>query len=163
MRIGFVLLFAVAASGQTQIDRGKALFMDAQNGCATCHALKGEGTAVGPDLKGIAVLQPAGIAMAIRSTVTQYVQMAKLKSGESFPTMPPSGSDPKVKLYDLSKMPPELHEVDKADVGPLTPNNSWKHPPATRNYTPAQMADIIAYVKYAATNSRKAVDPADVQ
>ena len=157
-----VLFFAQAAAGQTQIDRGEALFMDVQNGCASCHSLKGKGTAVGPDLKGIAVLSPSGIATAIRSTVTQYVQIVKLKTGESFPTMPPSGNDPKVKLFDLSKMPPELHEVDKSDAS-FSPNTGWKHPPSTRNYTAQQIADVIAYIKFAATNSRKPVDPADVQ
>jgi mono/diheme cytochrome c family protein len=158
-----VLFFAQAAAGQTQIDRGEALFLNAENGCATCHALKGKGTAVGPDLKGIAVVPPSGIAMAIRSTVTQYVQVVKLKSGESFPTMPPAGSDAKVKLYDLSKMPPEPHELDKSDIASMSANNGWKHPPSTRKYSAQQMADVIAYVKFAATNSRKPVDPADVQ
>ena len=159
----WAILFFAQAAGQTQIDRGEALFLDAQNGCATCHSLKGKGTAVGPDLKGIAVLSPGGIATAIRSTVTQYVQIVKLKSGGSFPTMPPSGNDPKVKLYDLSKMPPELHEVDKTDIDSMSPNNNWRHPPSTRNYSAQQIADVIAYIKYAATGSRRAVDPADVQ
>ena len=48
-----LLLFVQAASAQTQIERGEALFLNAEKGCATCHALKGKGTAVGPDLTGI--------------------------------------------------------------------------------------------------------------
>jgi len=151
------------AAVPTQVDRGEALFFGSEGGCFNCHALKGKGTAVGPDLKGIGVVSPGGIVMAIRSSVTQYVQVVKLKSGESFPTMPPTGNDPKVKLYDLSKMPPEPHDADKADISVMTPNAAWKHPPSLHKFTDQQMADIVAYIKYAATGSRKAVDPADVQ
>jgi cytochrome c551/c552 len=93
MVIWVALLMAQSASAQTQIERGEALFLDPALGCGTCHALKGKGTAIGPDLKGIARLSPAGIAMAVRSSVTQYVQVVTLKSGESFPTLPPPAGD----------------------------------------------------------------------
>src|SRR5512146_3045397 len=67
----FWLFFLMAqAVAPTQIERGEALYMDA-NGCASCHQLKGKGTAAGPDLKLISSLAPKAIAMAIRSTVTQ--------------------------------------------------------------------------------------------
>jgi mono/diheme cytochrome c family protein len=150
------------AAAPTQIDRGEALFFESPGGCGSCHAMRGKGTAIGPDLKGIGVVSPSGIATAIRSTVTQYVQQVKLKSGLSFPAMPPSGTDQNVKLYDLSKTPPELHEVDKAEIT-TSPNNAWKHPPSVRKYTNEQMADLIAYIKFAATGTRKAVDPSEVQ
>jgi mono/diheme cytochrome c family protein len=159
----WIVLLMAQAAAPTQIDRGEALFFEAPGGCGSCHAMKGKGTPAGSDLKGIARLSPSGIATAIRSTVTQYVQIAKLKTGESFPTMPPTGNDPKVKLYDLSKTPPELHEVDKADIASMTPNNNWKHPPLIRKYPPEQMADIVAYIRFAGANIRQPVDPADVQ
>ena len=114
--IWMVTLLLAQAAVPTQIDRGEALFYDAARGCGSCHALKGKGTAVGPDLKDISHLSPRGISMAIRSTVTQYVQIVKLKSGSSFPAMPPKDA-PTVDVYDLSKMPPELHKVEKADIG----------------------------------------------
>ena len=50
----WLFLFLAQAGAPTQVDRGEALFMDATRGCATCHSLKGKGTAVGPDLKDIA-------------------------------------------------------------------------------------------------------------
>lgn len=161
MLIWVALLMAQAAA-PSQIDRGEALFMDPALGCGSCHALKGKGTAVGPDLKGIARLTPAAIVMAVRSTVTQYVQVVKVKGGDSFPALPPAaGSDP-VKVYDLSKTPPELHEAARADLS-MSPNQTWKHPPVTRKYTNEQMADIIAYIKYAGAGSRTPVDPEDVK
>src|ERR1051325_4712833 len=121
----WIVLLMAQSAAPSQIDRGEALFFDANGGCGTCHSLKGKGTAVGPDLKGIARVSPAGIAMAVRSTVTQYVQVVKLKSGESFPTLPPPAGDQPVKIYDLSKMPPEAHDVQRADIAGTTANNIW--------------------------------------
>ncbi|HLK63094.1 MAG TPA: c-type cytochrome [Bryobacteraceae bacterium] len=162
----FLLLAQAAApqqnAVQSQIERGQALFFDAENGCGNCHALKGKGTAVGPDLKGIARLSPAGIVTAIRSTVTQYVQTAKVKGAGSFPAMPPAGTDKSVKIYDLSKMPPEAHDVDRDDIS-LSPNNNWKHPPSLHKFTDAQLADVICYIRYAGAGTKAAVDPEDMK
>jgi mono/diheme cytochrome c family protein len=158
MLILLALLLAPAQAQPTQIERGEALFLDAANGCASCHALKGKGTAVGPDLSAIARISPAGLATAIRSTVTQYVQTTKMKSGGGdFPGIA-SGDQ----VFDLSKMPPEARGA-KADIASTSANSTWKHPPATRKYTPAQMADIIAYVRYAGAGVKTPVDPDDVK
>jgi hypothetical protein len=159
----WVILMLAQAAVPSQTDRGEALFFATPDGCGTCHALKGKGTAIGPNLIGMARVGPAGIAMAIRSTVTQYAQSAKLKSsGATFPTMPPSGDTQTLKLYDLSKMPPEPHDVDKGDVS-FSANNTWKHSALIQKYSNEQMADIIAYIKYAGTGQKKAVDPSEVQ
>jgi mono/diheme cytochrome c family protein len=160
--IWLVTLLFVQSAVPTQLDRGEALFFDAARGCGSCHALKGKGTAVGPDLKGVARLSPRGISMAIRSTVTQYVQIVKLKSGQSFPAMPPQDL-PTAEVYDLSKMPPELHNVQKAEIVSTASNNGWKHPPSVRKYTPEELADLVAYVRFAGANNRQAVSPDDVQ
>jgi putative heme-binding domain-containing protein len=153
-----VLLLAQSAV-PTQIDRGEAIFMDPARGCAGCHALKGKGTAVGPDLRDIARLSPKGIAMAIHSTVTQYVQVIKLKSGRSFPGMPPKGDQ----THDLSKTPPEAVNAPAAEIASTTANNGWKHPPSAAKFTNAEMADLIAYLRFAGANNRQPVSPDDVQ
>lgn len=156
------LLFLMAqGAAPTQVERGEALFTNSTNGCASCHALKGKGTAVGPDLKQVAALTPVGIAMSIRSTVTQYVQVAKLKTGESFPAMAGATTGDTIEIFDLSKMPPESHKVAKADVS-FSANNSWKHPPSETKWTKEQLADLIAYIRYAGTGSKAAVDPDDI-
>jgi mono/diheme cytochrome c family protein len=160
----FWIAFLLAQAAVTpQIERGESLFFEAAKGCATCHAMKGRGTAVGPDLKGIGGLAPQAIAMAIRSTVSQYVQNVKLKSGESFPAMPGTKDEKTLQLYDLSKTPPELRKVEQTDVASMTGTDSWKHPPGISKYTNEQLADIIAYVRYAAIGSRKSVDPEEVR
>lgn len=160
------LLMAQSAAAQSavpaQIQRGEAVFFEPAAGCGNCHALKGRGTAIAPDLKGVARLSPAGLAMAIRSTATQYVQIIKVKSTGTFPAMPPGADEKTVKIYDLSKMPPELHEVDRADIS-MSPNSAWKHPPSLRKYSDEQIADVIAYVRYAGAGSKTPVDPADVK
>ena len=156
-----LILFLAQAAVPTQIERGEALFSDAERGCVSCHSMKGKGTAVGPDLKDLSRIPPKGIAMAIRSTVTQYVQIVKLKSGESFAAMPPG--DKTNVIYDLSKMPPEPHNATKADVASMSANNGWKHPPAVRKYTPEEMADIVTYVRFAGANNRQAVSPDDIK
>jgi mono/diheme cytochrome c family protein len=158
-----VMFLAQAAAVPSQTERGEALFFDAKQGCASCHALKGKGTAVGPDLTGIGRLAPQAIAMAARSTVTQYVQVAKLKSGGSFPAMTGKKDEKSVVLFDLSKNPPEKKEVAPADIASMGSNDVWKHPPAANKIGNEQLADIVAYIKYAATGSKKAVDPADVR
>ena len=156
----FLLLMQAAAP--TQIGRGEALFSDTKVGCTGCHALKGKGTAVGPDLTGIGRLAPAAIAMAARSTVTQYVQMAKTKSGETFPAMPGPKEGTNITLFDVSKRPPAKMTLPAADVT-LSANDQWKHPPAAAKITAEQLADIVAYIRFVAAGSTKAVDPSEVR
>ena len=160
----WIVLFFAQAAVPSQIERGEALFFDAQQGCGSCHALKGKGTAVGPDLTGLGRLGPQAIAMAARSTVTQYVQVIKLKSGGgAFPAMTGKKDDKSVVLFDLSKNPPEKKEVAPADIASSGSNDMWKHPPAANKIDAGKLADIVAYIKYATTGSKKSVDPADVR
>ncbi len=160
----WIALFLAQATVPSQTQRGEALFFDAQQGCGSCHALKGKGTAVGPDLTGLGRLGPQAIAMAAHSTVTQYVQVIKLKSGGAgFPAMMGKKDDKTVVLYDLSKNPPEKKEIAPEDIASSGSNDVWKHPPAANKIDAEKLADIVAYIKYAATGSKKAVDPADVR
>lgn len=159
----WIALLLAQAAVPSQTDRGEAVFFEAQKGCASCHSLKGRGTAVGPDLTNIGRLQPAAIAMGIRSTATQYVQTVKLKTGEQFPAMPGPKDAQNLKLYDLSKMPPELHNVAASEVASMTPNDKWRHPPGQAGYTNGQIADVVAYIRYVASGSRKQVDPDEVR
>src|SRR6266568_8773391 len=102
----FAALLLMQSALPPQIQRGQAIFTDASKGCVSCHALKGQGTAVGPDLKVAASLAPRAIVTMMRATLTQYVQTVKLKKGDPFPAMPGAKEDKTVVLYDLSKMPP---------------------------------------------------------
>ena len=159
----WIALLLAQTAVPSQTERGEALFFDAQKGCAGCHALKGKGTSVGPDLTVIGKLPAAAIAMAARSTVTQYVQVVKLKSKESFPAMTGAKDATSVTLFDLSKTPPEKKVVAPGDIASFSGNDAWKHPPAASKISAEQLADIVAYIKFAATGSRKPVDPSEAQ
>jgi mono/diheme cytochrome c family protein len=66
-------------------------------------------------------------------------------------------------LFDLSKMPPEKKELAPGDISSMGSNDSWKHPPAAKKISNEQLADVIAYVKFATTGTKKAVSPDDVR
>lgn len=158
-----VLLFLQAAAPNPQIERGQTLFF-ADTGCGTCHALKGRGTAVGPDLKVLGKVGVRALVTAIRASRTQYVESIKLKEGDAFPGIKaPSSDAATLQYYDLSKTPPELRKFAPGDVQSKTDNSTWKHPPSAGGYTNQQMADIVAYIRWATAGDRKAVDPSDVE
>lgn len=159
----WVFLFWAQSAAQQQVQRGEALFLETSRGCMNCHALKGHGTAVGPDLSVIGRLSPQAIVTAIRSSITQYVQSVKLKSGESFPGMPAGNDDKTLQFYDVSKMPPELRKIDRAELGGTANQDQWKHPPSVANYTNEQLADLIAYIRSSVTGAAKKVDPANLE
>jgi mono/diheme cytochrome c family protein len=157
-----VLLFLQAAAPTPQIDRGQALF-NAEKGCGGCHALKGKGTAVGPDLRVLGRVGVRALVTAIRASRTEYVETIKLKSGDEFPAMRVSADATTLQYYDLSKTPPELKKFAPADLQSKSDNSIWKHPPSVGGYTNQQIADIVAYIRWAAAGDKKAVDPGDVE
>ena len=157
-----VLLFFQASAPTPQIGRGQTLFF-ADGKCATCHALKGHGTAVGPDLKILGRVGVRALVTAIRASRTEYVETIKLKGSDPFPGMKVSEDATTVQYYDLSKTPPELRKFAPADLESKSDNSVWKHPPSTGGYTNEEIADIVAYIRWAATGERKAVDPSDVE
>ena len=157
-----VLLLQAAVAPTPQIERGQTLFF-AEKGCGTCHALKGRGTAVGPDLKILGRVGVRALVTAIRASRTEYVQAVKLKDQEPFPGMKVSEDATTAQYYDLSKTPPELRKFAPADVESKSDNSTWKHPPAQGGYTNEQIADIVAYIRWVAAGDKKPVDPGDVE
>jgi mono/diheme cytochrome c family protein len=158
-----VLLFLQASAPNPQIERGQTLFFT-DGGCGACHALKGRGTVVGPDLKPLGRVGVRALVTAIRASRTEYVESIKLKEGEPFPGMKAASADAAtLQYYDLSKTPPELRKFALADVQSKSDNSSWKHPPAVGGYSNQQIADIVAYVRWSTAGDRKAVDPSDVE
>jgi mono/diheme cytochrome c family protein len=159
-----VLLFLQAAAPNQQIERGQTLFL-ADGGCGTCHALKGHGTAVGPDLKVLGRVGVRALVTAIRATRTEYVETMKVKGGsDQFPGMKVASSDATTATVLRSfEEAPELRKFAAGEVESKSDNAIWKHPPSTGGYTNQQIADIVAYVRWAASGERKAVDPSDVE
>jgi mono/diheme cytochrome c family protein len=149
-----------------QAARGQAMFFteNVVTHCGSCHSLAGKGTAVGPDLTRLARLSPSAIVMAIRATLTEHVQVVKLKSGGSeFPAMPAATDTSKLQYYDLSSQPPALRRFNSEDIAYIHNNEKWKHPPASAGYTAQQLADVIAYIKWVSYGDTKGVSPDDIE
>jgi len=170
---GFWLLMVMAAGPALAADaklpaqaaRGQAIFFDETAGrhCGSCHALAHKGTAVGPDLTRLAHLNARAIVSAIRATRTQYVLNVKLKDGTEFPGMPGAKDDAGAQYYDLSATPPALRKIASKDVASVADNATWKHPPESAGYTASQLADVIAYIKWASYGDTKGVNPDDIE
>jgi mono/diheme cytochrome c family protein len=151
---------AKKASMTAQQKRGHELFLHSTKGaaCATCHALAGEGTAVGPDLTNLAsAATPAGMRVAILSTQTVYVLAVKPVNGTLFPGMKVKEDSTTADYFDLSQMPPVLRTLNKKEIESTATNSEWKHPPGSADYTPDELADVIAYIRYVAKGDTKPV------
>ena len=154
-----------AFDGPPQAARGHELFTKTAKPapCITCHGIGGKGGPVAPDLKMWARLSPRAAAMAITATVTEKVVEVQPKGGKAFPAIKASEDDSSAKFYDLSVMPPELKQLQKADVEAVRPNTTWKHPPGAEKPTPEQLADLVAYIRWAGAKDRTKISPDDMQ
>lgn len=158
--------FAAQAAGMpAQATRGKAIFLDAskKTHCATCHVLEGNGKAIGPDLTNIARISPRAISVAILASRTVYAKEVELKVKRKFPAMIVSETPAEVKLFDLSKLPPEEMTHAKTAIYSIKDNATWRHPPESTGYAKDQVADVIAYIRWVAFGDTKGVDPSEVK
>lgn len=158
-------LFAADAPN-AQTGRGKEWFLHSTKGlaCATCHALEGGGNAIGPDLTRLAsVVGPRGLVMTIQMTMTAYVQQVELRDGRRFPGIQKRKEGDILEIYDLGKTPAELLRLNAGDVRSMKQNTAWAHPPTSAGYTPEELADIIAYLKFVSTGVAKEVTVNDLR
>ena len=159
------LAAASDAKPPEQAARGQAIFFDENivAHCGSCHSLAGKGTSVGPDISRLSRLSPRGIVTAIRATSTEYVQTVKLKTHTEFPGMPAATGAGTVQYYDLSSNPPELRKFEQKEVASTRQNATWKHPPSSAGFTAQQLADVIAYIKWASYGDTSGVNPDEMQ
>jgi len=162
---GSMMLAQVKAPMTKQVERGKDLFLHSTKGiaCGTCHQVADIGTAVGPDLTKLAsVVGTRGLVSTIQMTMTAYVQEYKIKELGTFPGIAKDGTS-STQIWDLSKNPPELHEIKSGDISAQKQNEKWKHPPAAAGYSNQELADLIAWLKYAATGSTKEIKAEELE
>jgi mono/diheme cytochrome c family protein len=152
-------------TGPAQAKRGLEIFFDAANDnrCGVCHSLAGRGIAIGPGLEKFGSLPPKELASALRSTRSHQVMTARLKDGDTFPAILVERNAKIVKLYDLTIPPPVVRTFEPADIASLDPDRSWNHEPYIRQYTPEQLADLVAYVRWAVAGDKLEVKPADLK
>ncbi|MBI1791839.1 MAG: c-type cytochrome [Acidobacteria bacterium] len=151
--------------GPEQARRGRAQFFEADGParCGTCHRIARQGTAVGPDLARLARLSPRALVTAILASRTQYVVELKLRDNTSFPAMKVSQDSQAMEVFDLSATPPVSRRVNRTEVAAMVDNVNWKHPPGAAGLTSEQLADIIAYIRFAAYGDKAGVKLADVE
>ncbi len=140
---------ASGPSMPTGAKAGRGAFFDALKGehrCSTCHALDEMGIAIGPNLLGSI---PAGTA-AMRAGKPAGIRLAKLASGESFPALVVEQNDAGTKLFDLTLPLPVLRTVPKGGVS-FSSGSGWDHAKAAAKYTDAELASILAYLRWLAS------------
>jgi len=152
------------AAPTPQIERGRELFTNAKKGvaCKTCHSLGGVGTAIGPNLTNMASNGSVhSIVMTMHMTMTAYVIRVKTNVS-SFPAMVKQKYGDRTEYYDLSQIPPVVRTLFNNQVISTDREEKWRHPPAVANYTTQELADVIAFLKFAATGSKQEIAAADV-
>ena len=147
-----------------QIERGQELFTHAKKGvaCKTCHSLGGVGTAIGPNLSNMASNGSVhSIVMTMHMTMTEHVFRVKT-TGYSFPGILKQKYADISEYYDLSEIPPVLRTLHAFQIVSLERDDKWRHPPATANYTAQELADVISFLKFAATGTQQEIAVTDV-
>jgi Cytochrome c len=147
-----------------QIARGRELFTNSKKGvaCKTCHSLAGIGTAIAPDLTTIASGGSVhSLVMTMHMTMTENVYRVKT-AVSSFPGILKQKVGDRVQYYDLSQIPPVLRTLYRNQIVSLERDEKWRHPPALANYTQQELADVIAFLKYATTGTDKEILATDV-
>jgi len=159
------LLAADKAAEPPQSRRGRDLFQNSTKGiaCATCHNMAGLGNAIAPDLTTMATYAPPrGLVATMHMTMTEHVQLVKTDKG-SFPGLLKQKQGDVSEFWDLSQTPPVLRQLQAKEIISLDRDQKWQHPPAVTEYTANELADLVAFLRYAATGSVKEVKPADVE
>lgn len=162
--LSLLLLAGFTWAQSEQVQRGEKLFFESPKGlpCATCHQINGKGTPAGPDLKNIAGISPRGIVTAVLSSRTMYVVEVESQTGGKFPAIQHGEGPDGVVLYELTKNQPVERKLRRAEIKAIRDNMRWKHPPESTGYAPAELADVIAYIRFATKGITTPVSAADV-
>jgi len=130
------------------IQRGRDLFFDPArvDSCGSCHDLDGWGVAVGPDLMA-ASPKDAG---ALRAVPVSRVKTARPRAEPPFPALPLEAAGGDVRLYDLTGPLPVLRLFPPGEV--TLAESTWSHASSTRSYRDAELASILAWLRWLTDN-----------
>jgi hypothetical protein len=149
-----------------QAERGRELFLKSAKGkpCGTCHTMIGLGTQVGPDLTQIATYaMPRGLVQAMKPTMTETVMVVKPVTGETFAGVLKQKTGETIEVWDVTQNPPVLRTFASKDVESMKRDEKWKHPAALAGYETSEFADIVAFLKWAATGTTKEISLEDIE
>ena len=143
---------AQALKGQGKPDRGKALFHDLKGvACLKCHAVAGQGGAVGPELGGVGLKYP-------REELITSVLYPSQRISSGYEPVILATADGRVLTGILKSETPEAIEIEdadakrvkvaKADLDGRKPSDVSLMPNGlAEGLTPADFADLIAYLE----------------
>ena len=163
--LGLPLVLAADKAAPTQVERGREVFLSSSKAaaCATCHAMAGLGTAIAPDLTTMASFAPPrGFVATMRMSMTEHVVLVKTADG-AFPGLFKQKQGDESEFFDLSQTPPVLRKLATKQIVSSERDQKWQHPPASVDYTSQELADLIGFLKWAATGSQKEVKPGEVE
>ena len=136
-------------------EKGKALFFDLSDelNCAACHRFNSSSTNVGPDLSSIAgrsareMLKDIILPNAVSTEAGQLFSLTT-QEGEQLEVVKVSESTTRVKVYDVTSVPPVLRSIKRDQIKsfelirPSAMPNTYG-----QRYTLKQLLDIIAFIK----------------
>ena len=149
--------------------RGRELFFDISReaNCGGCHRVDGIGGKVGPDLKTVAKRTVRTILRDILVPDTVVAEEGQLLSlttsdGEQLQVVRVGESVTRVKVYDLSSLPPVKRSIKKDVILTIEPLGRSAMPADfSERYTFKELVDIIAFLKSFDPSARRAVQLGD--
>ncbi|MBN8246977.1 MAG: c-type cytochrome [Verrucomicrobia bacterium] len=145
-RAELVTAFLPALQDRGQPDRGAVVFRER---CATCHALRGEGVALGPDLASVASNGPEKLLVSIldpnRDLTPNYVAWtAETRAGEVVTGILVRETDTAVTLRQAGGAEVTL---SRADLTRCRPDGRSLMPEGLESgLTPSDLADLLAHL-----------------
>jgi len=101
------------------------------------------------------------IVMTMHMTMTEHVVQVKTQAAV-FPAILKQKYGDKTEFYDLDTIPPTLRTLYNNQIVSVQRDEKWRHPPAMANYTAQELADVISFLKFAATGSKADIAASDI-
>jgi cytochrome c oxidase cbb3-type subunit 3 len=132
-------------------EAGKAVYWGAKAGCAQCHAIRGQGSRMGPDLSNVggsrplavireAILEPAKDLFYLGYEAATVV----LKNGQTLQGVAKNRSNYSLQLIDTKGI---LHLIQMSDVKELTLSASTPMPTDfAKRLSKDELRDLLAYL-----------------
>jgi cytochrome c oxidase cbb3-type subunit 3 len=141
---------------------GKAIFWGAKAGCSNCHAIRGQGGSMGPDLSNVGGSRPLAV---IREAIVEPAKdlyylgneaaTVELKNGKTLQGVAKNRSNYSLQLVDAQGA---LHLIQMQDVKKLTVSGTTPMPTDyAKRLSRAELRDLLAYL---ANQDVRAKEPA---